>query len=531
MKTKIELVTEFVRKVFFSKKFFFVLIVVLAVSSYFFISNLWNTAIENASNQAMSIAKTAEASLSKELLAKLDVSAQDINKPEYKSLKANLTNIINVNNEFSFSYIYIQKNDRIYFVVDSEPADSEDYSPPGQEYTEATEVDKKPFLDGLPIVTPPTTDRWGTWISILVPMIDADTGEVIAVFGMDYSYKSWNKAVFSKVIPGVIYAIALFFLLHAVYLIIKKNRKMKVNQTILQESEEKYRRLSDVTLEGIVIYKKSVIQDINPSLLKMLGYQREEMLNKDIADFIHEDDKRVVFENVARNYSNPYEIRVVRKNGEVFLAEVEGREFQSQGEILRVASIRDITKRKQTEDALKDRELQMRSITDSAYDGIIMMDPHGNISYWNSAAERILGYNNSEAIGQNLHQLIAPTHYHTVHLEAYTKFLVTGEGNAVGKTLDLEAIRKDGTIIPAQLSLSAVKMSSGWHAIGILRDVTQQKKNEEEFIKAKIAAEEATHAKSEFLANMSHEIRTPMNAVIGFSELLKKTEMTVKQRD
>lgn len=531
MKTITKHFNELAKRVSSSKKFLFILIIVLAVSSYLFISNLWNTAIENASNQAMSIAKTAEASISKELLAKLDVSEQDINKPEYKSLKANLTNIIKVNNEFSFAYIYIQKSDRIYFVVDSEPADSEDYSPPGQEYTEATEVDKKPFQDGLPFITPPTTDRWGTWISMLVPMKDTNTGEVIAVFGMDYSYKFWNQAVLSKVIPGVIYAIALFLLIYTVYIIIEKNQKMRVNQTILQESEEKYRRLSDVTFEGIVIYKKSVIQDINPSLLKMLGYQREEMLNKDVTDFIYEDDKRVVLENAARNYSNPYEIRVVRKNGEIFLAEVEGREYQLLGETLRVASIRDITKRKQTEDALKDREMQMRSITDSAYDAILMIGPDENITYWNLAAERIFGYKSDEAIGNNLQDLIAPSFYHEAQIVDFMKLFMNGKGKAIGKTLNLEAIRKDQTIVSVQLSLSAVKMSSGWHAIGIMRDVSEQKKSEEELINAKTLAEEATNAKSEFLANMSHEIRTPMNAVIGFSELMKKTDMTVKQRD
>jgi len=531
MKTITKPFNELARRVSLSKKFLFILIIVLAVSSYLFISNLWNTAIENASNQAMSIAKTAEASLSKELLAKLDVSAKDINKPEYKSLKANLTNIIKVNNEFSFAYVYIQESDRIYFVVDSEPADSEDYSPPGQEYTEATEVDKKPFQDGLPFITPPTTDRWGTWISMLVPMKDTNTGEVIAVFGMDYSYKFWNQAVLSKVIPGVIYVIALFLLIYTVYIIIEKNQKMRVNQTILQESEEKYRRLSDVTLEGIVIYKKSVIQDINPSLLKMLGYQRGEMLNRDVTDFIHEDDKRVVLENVARNYSNPYEVRVVRKNGEIFLAEVEGREYQLLGEALRVASIRDITKRKQTEDALKDREMQMRSITDSAYDAIIMLDTLGKIRYWNLAAERIFGYTKEEAIGKDPKDLLAPRTLNESPLDEFLKPHISQEGKSVGETFELDIIRKDNTILPAQLSFSAVEMSDGWYSIGILRDITQQKKNEEELINAKTVAEEATHAKSEFLANMSHEIRTPMNAVIGFSELLKKTEMTVKQRD
>jgi PAS domain S-box-containing protein len=298
-----------------------------------------------------------------------------------------------------------------------------------------------------------------------------------------------------------------------------------------KEREARFQLLAEITIEGIVIHEGGIIKDVNPSLCAMLGYEQSELLGRSIADFICPDDRAAVVENMAKDSGRLLEISLIKKDGTTFLAEVEGKSMGLVESKLRMAAVRDITIRKQTEEALRDKEIQMRSITDSAYDGIVMMDPKGDISYWNPAAERIFGYKSSEVVGKNLHRLIAPAHYHGAHLEAFAKFAVSGEGNAIGKTLDLETIRKDGTIIPTQLSLSAVKMSSGWHAVGILRDITLQKKNEEEFIHAKIAAEEATHAKSEFLANMSHEIRTPMNAVIGFSELLKKTDMTAKQRD
>lgn len=299
----------------------------------------------------------------------------------------------------------------------------------------------------------------------------------------------------------------------------------------IKERESRYHLLADITIEGIVIHEGGLIKDVNTSLSEMFGYERNEVLGRNIIEFVCPEDRAAVIEIMSKDSDHLLEISLMKKDGSIFLAEVEGRSMGVDGSKLRMAAIHDITIRKQTEEALKDKELQMRSITDSAYDGIMMMDPKGNISYWNPAAERIFGYTCEEALGKNLHRLIAPAFYHEAHLAAFAKFLVSGEGNAVGKTLDLEALRKDQTIVPVQLSLSAVKMSSGWHAVGILRDITLQKKNEEEFIKAKIAAEEATNAKSEFLANMSHEIRTPMNAVIGFSELLKKTDLTIKQRD
>jgi PAS domain-containing protein len=84
-------------------------------------------------------------------------------------------------------------------------------------------------------------------------------------------------------------------------------------------------------------------------------------------------------------------------------------------------------------------QARLRAITDSAADATLMMDPEGRVSYWNPAAERILGYTDAEAVGQNLHELIVPARHHKAHHAAFPAFLRTGQGAAVGKTLDLEA--------------------------------------------------------------------------------------------
>ena len=127
---------------------------------------------------------------------------------------------------------------------------------------------------------------------------------------------------------------------------------------------------------------------------------------------------------------------------------------------------------------LQASEARVRAITDSAQDAILMMDPEGRISHWNPAAERILGYTSAEAIGQSLHEFIAPERFHPAHHAAFPAFRQTGQGAAVGKTLDLEARRKDGQEISVQVSLSAIQINGGWHAVGILRDITERKQAE-----------------------------------------------------
>jgi PAS domain S-box-containing protein len=142
--------------------------------------------------------------------------------------------------------------------------------------------------------------------------------------------------------------------------------------------------------------------------------------------------------------------------------------------------IRDITEQKRAEEALHDSEEKFRMMGASAQDAILMIDPNGAISFWNAAASRIFGWTEEEAIGKDMHALIAPTNYHAAQQEAFKNFQRTGEGNAVGKTLDLFARRRDGSEFPSEISLAAVKIRGQWHGVGIVRDITERKRIEAE---------------------------------------------------
>jgi diguanylate cyclase (GGDEF)-like protein/PAS domain S-box-containing protein len=109
-----------------------------------------------------------------------------------------------------------------------------------------------------------------------------------------------------------------------------------------------------------------------------------------------------------------------------------------------------------------------------------MLDPEGRISFWNPSAEHIFGYTRDEALGQDLHLLLAPERYHDAHHKAFIEFQQAGRGNAIGKTLGLHARCKDGSEIAVALSLSAVHIRDQWQAVGILRDETERQAQERE---------------------------------------------------
>lgn len=227
--------------------------------------------------------------------------------------------------------------------------------------------------------------------------------------------------------------------------------------------------------EGKVVYA-------NNAACTSMGYTREELLEMkafDIdPDFPPEDFERIK-EEIRRAGGMKIELRHRRKDGRIFPVEVSIKDFKFGDRYMAVSFDRDISERKRVEESLRASEARMLAITESAQDAILMINPEGIISFWNPAAERILGYSRGEAIGQNLQMFLTPQNGHSLHKEAFAGFLKTGQGAAAGKTFELEARRKDGLEISIELSMSTLQLSDGWHSVGIIRDITERKRSED----------------------------------------------------
>ncbi|HZX33157.1 MAG TPA: MASE3 domain-containing protein [Rhodocyclaceae bacterium] len=124
---------------------------------------------------------------------------------------------------------------------------------------------------------------------------------------------------------------------------------------------------------------------------------------------------------------------------------------------------------------LAESEEMLRLTRNVALDAMVVIDDGGRVVIWNPAATRMFGYEADEAIGSGMHDLIVPERFRRGIAEGLATFAQTGTGPIVGKTLEMMARRRDGGEFPVELAVSAVQIRSRWHAVGIIRDITDRK--------------------------------------------------------
>lgn len=327
-------------------------------------------------------------------------------------------------------------------------------------------------------------------------------------------------------------------------------------ETILKRSEARTQTLLNSAVDAIVIINtRGAIKAFNPAAERLFGYSAEEVLGVNVRVLMPSPYKDE-HDNYLQRYMSTREKRVIgigrevvgqRKDGATFPMELSISEISDGEEQMFVGTVRDVTKAKRTEEALKDSEARGRAILSTAVDAIVTIDENGLIKSLNPAAQKMFGYTFHEMIGENV-KMLMPSPYRDEHDGYLQNYLESGIPRVIGLGREAVGRRRDGSTFPMELSVSEVRQGDRRYFTGIVRDITDRKRYEdklrsvaseaseselrvkaqaselalqaERLRAAQASADAANQAKSDFLANMSHEIRTPMTAILGYSDEL-----------
>jgi PAS domain S-box-containing protein len=245
-------------------------------------------------------------------------------------------------------------------------------------------------------------------------------------------------------------------------------------EAALRESEERFRRLSEVAFEGIAIHDQEVILDANQALAAILGYEHAEIIGMPILGFVAPESRDLIMTNIRADSAQPYEVVGLRKDGTRIMAELQAKPIVYQGLSVRVTAIRDISARKQAEAALLESEERYRSFFVHSIDGILLTAPDGRIFAANPAACRIFGRSEEEICQVGRNGLIDITDARLpAALEQRAR---TGRFKG-----ELTFLRQDGTPFQGELSTALFNDRDGQVRTSmIVRDITERKRAEQE---------------------------------------------------
>jgi PAS domain S-box-containing protein len=200
---------------------------------------------------------------------------------------------------------------------------------------------------------------------------------------------------------------------------------------------------------------------------------------------IHPDDRASLLETVGEAMKSGADFivqnRAIWPDGTVRWLSGAGRvHLGGHGEPVRAIGIsQDITERKHAEATLAQSEARKAAVLDSVLDCIVTMDANGRVTEFNAAAERTFGYTKADAIGRTLADLIIPPSLREAHTAGLARYLATGEGPLLGKLIEVTAARSDGSEIPVELTITAIRSDTAPIFTGVLRDMTARRQADE----------------------------------------------------
>lgn len=249
----------------------------------------------------------------------------------------------------------------------------------------------------------------------------------------------------------------------------------------------------DLIPSGVfIVDSNKEIQFVNKRALEVIGYTLDEIMGKSCLFFTHTpcreecalmnlNIKKPIIAKLCTLIAKDGTVKTIRKNVDSVL--------DDKGNIIGgIESFEDITEQIDIEKELSEKNDTLEAIAYAAKDAIVVVNSDGRFLIWNSTAEKYFGYSASEALALPINKVFA---LNRQHLIAFAEFKKSGEKYSDGRNYELQAFRKDGSSFPIEMSLSSVYIKNQWHAVAIIRDISERVQNQEELRKLSKAVEGA----------------------------------------
>lgn len=349
------------------------------------------------------------------IISSLSGSEADLDLPGYRHLKDQLISARLADPQCHFLYLMGMRSDgTVFFFADSEKEGSSDYSPPGQAYTEVSDAYRNVFFTGKATVTGPISDRWGSWMSALAPIVEPNTGKVYAVFGIDVEARSWMAIVFyHSILPIALFlcaAVIIVFLL-------RMRRRDKRIENILGIAKTRLELALQSSKMGVwqfnIVENKRIFDD-QACLLLGIDPKKFSGAAEEFFAIVHPDDREKIKAALEKTIEQgiPYEpeYRAIWPDGSIHYISARGELlYDDKGDPHIVNGIIwDITERKRSEEALRISEEKFRLLIENSHDIIYRLTPDGVFTFVSPAWTVLLGHPISLVEGQPFQPFVHP---------------------------------------------------------------------------------------------------------------------------